>query len=121
MRPLLVALLCGALPACIAEHPPIAPDDDAGDAGWPGLLAPPSVLVEPAALDFGAVEPGTSATRTLRLTNDGRSTLMVQAVALEGPPGFAVNLDGVDVIAHPEVLLNPDGMGGEGLSRGAGV
>ncbi len=74
-----------------------------GRGAWEVYPGVPGAQASPAALDFGSVPVGQSATRGVQLTNDGTGPLRVTGLVIEGtnPGDFAVEPNGAGFILLP--------------------
>lgn len=76
----------------------------------------PEITVTPGEIDFGRVAVGsTTDPQEIIVGNIGQEALLIDSMTVSGS-GFTVTLDDQDVVAHPEVLADPDGDGNPGLA-----
>jgi hypothetical protein len=72
--------------------------------------------VTPAILDFDVVPVGESKTMSVTVTNVGASVLRLSDLRIDGSSDFIPLIDGRDPRRQPELLIDPDGDGIDGIS-----
>ncbi len=74
------------------------------------------IFVSPDSVSFGRVPAEASADETLTISNIGSEDLVFEAMVIGGSSDFSVWVNGVDVVADPSALVDPDGDGNPGLA-----
>lgn len=79
----------------------------------------PELNLTPTSIDFERVPAGGSADRTIRATNIGQETLILEGLRVDGSSDFSLTVNGEDPAENPAVLDDPDLDGEPGLAPAA--
>lgn len=77
-----------------------------GSSGGEGPGGVPALALEPEALDFGAVEAGTAATRSVAVENSGTAPLIVSRVAVDEAAAFDVSGPAPPFVVEPGAAVD---------------
>lgn len=101
------------MPSERPQDQPLSPPDAALPPG-----PAPRLLITPESKDWGEIATGVSWWHVFNIGNLGDEPLDFSSATLVGLDDFTIQIDGVELLDAPELLLDPDQDGTPGLSPG---